>query len=137
MEGEFSGTMQRILLIGTKDWDAVKRALVDAGYEVHPSLPEDTPLREAFERVCPDALVLELAGDTLLLQHVRRLLRTELNTRPLPILALAHRAHLDPPHLVVGVDDFLLPPYASDELLARMQMLLWRYKRVNAQNCVQ
>ena len=85
--------------------------------------------RRQFEAFAPNALLLELTDDLLMLQHVRRLLRSQLNAHPIPLLALARRAHLNPPHLIVGVDDFLLPPYPADELLARVQMLLWRSSR--------
>lgn len=129
--------MQRLLLIGTQDWTILQHALRGAGYEFTCAAPDAMTLIETFEMFRPDALLLELGDDTLLLQHVRRLLRAELNQHPIPILALARRAHLRPAQLVVGVDDFLLPPYDADELLARIQMMLWRVKRVNAQNCVQ
>lgn len=129
--------MQRILLIGTKDWFDVQRSLTTAGYAVRLLSPEHRQLPEEFEAFAPSALLLELADDLLVLQHVRRLLRGQLNAHPIPLLALAHRAHLNPPHLIVGVDDFLLPPYSADELLARVQMLLWRFQQVDTQHRVQ
>ncbi len=94
-------------------------------------------MEEHFEAFAPDALLLELTEDLLPLQHVRRMLRVQLNAQPIPILALARRVHLTPPHMTVGVDDFLLPPYAPEELLARLQMLLWRFQQVNTQHQVQ
>ena len=129
--------MQRLLLIGTKDWFEVQTSLTTAGYAVRLLSPDDRQLLEEFEAFAPDALLLELAEDLLLLLHVRRLLRSQLNTHPIPILALARRTHLSPPHLTVGVDDFLLPPYSAEELLARVQMLLWRFQQVDTQHRVQ
>jgi two-component system alkaline phosphatase synthesis response regulator PhoP len=129
--------MQRILLIGTKDWFEVQASLTKAGYAVRLLSPDTRHLPEEFEEFAPSALLLELTDDLLMLQHVRRLLRGQLNAHPIPILALARRAHLDPPHLIVGVDDFLLPPYPADELLARVQMLLWRFQQVDTQHRVQ
>jgi DNA-binding response OmpR family regulator len=129
--------MQKLLLIGTKDWFEVQTSLTTAGYAVRLLSPDARQLAEDFEEFAPGALLLELADDLLLLQHVRRLLRSQLNAHPIPLLALARRAHLHPPHLIVGVDDFLLPPYATDELLARVQMLLWRFQQVDTQHRVQ
>ncbi|MCW3100327.1 MAG: uncharacterized protein JWL77_5945 [Chthonomonadaceae bacterium] len=129
--------MQRILLIGTKEWFEVQASLTKAGYAVRLLSPDVRQLPEEFEEFAPSALLLELTDDLLMLQHVRRLLRGQLNAHPIPILALARRTHLDPPHLIVGVDDFLLPPYPADELLARVQMLLWRFQQVDTQHRVQ
>jgi two-component system alkaline phosphatase synthesis response regulator PhoP len=129
--------MQRLLFITHQDWTELQNTLVRASYEVTRTGPDETTLLDALLQFRPDALLLELGDDTLLLQHVRRLLRSELNTRPIPLLALARRTHLCPPQLVVGVDDFLLPPYDPEELLARVQMLLWRYKRLDTRQRVQ
>jgi DNA-binding response OmpR family regulator len=129
--------MQRLLLIGTKDWFEVRTALTAAGYSVRLMSPDERRLEEEFEAFAPNALLLEMTGDLLPLQHVRRLLRRQLNAHPIPLLALARRVHLDPPHLIVGVDDFLLPPYSADELVARVQMLLWRFQQVDTQHRVQ
>src|ERR1700738_299216 len=128
--------MQRLLLIGTKDWFEVQSSLTKAGYAVRLLSPDARQLPEEFEAFAPSALLLELADDLLMLQHVRRVLRSQLNAHPIPLLALARRAHLNPPHLIVGIDDFLLPPYPADELLARVQMLLWRFQQVDTQHCV-
>lgn len=129
--------MQRLLFITQQNWTEIQDVLVRAGYDVTKTSPDGAALLDSLLSFRPDALLLELGDDTLLLQHVRRLLREELNTRPIPLLALARRTHLSPPQLTVGVDDFLLPPYDPGELLARMQMLLWRYKRVDTRQCVQ
>lgn len=128
--------MQRLLLIGIRDWTEVRRTLEAAGYETRATTPDETALRDVFDAFLPDGLLVELQDDVLLLQHVRRILRADLNARPIPLLALARPAHLTPFQLVVGVDDFLLPPYDANELTARIQMLLWRYRRVDAQHCV-
>src|SRR5438046_2822198 len=129
--------MQSLLLIGLNKVQEILPALTAAGYVCRVAAPEEALLLSAFETLNPDGHVLELAEDNMLLQHVRRLLREALNCRPIPLLALAQPAHLNPPHLVVAADDFLLPPYSSDELLARMQMLFWRFQRADAQNCIQ
>jgi len=129
--------MQRLLLIGNRDWTDFHTPLTRAGYGVCTATVDAEKLCEAFVSFRPDAILLELGADIFILQHVRRLLRAELNAHPIPILAISRRSHLEPPHLVVAVDDFLLPPYSSDELLARVQMLLWRYQKVDSMHQVQ
>src|SRR5437868_5009197 len=106
-----SRPMQRLLLIGVRDESGILPALDMAGYRCRSAPPEDNDLLRAFEAQNPDALVLELAEDILLLHHVRRVLRSAFNARPLPVFALVRPVHLDPPHLVVGVDDFLVAPF--------------------------
>lgn len=129
--------MQRLLLLGTEDRQEIKEPLLRAGYQVRLIPPGDRRLVDEFEAFAPNLLLVELADDLLTLQHVRRQLRSHLNAHPIPLLALARRIHLDPPHLIVGVDDFLLSPYAPTELLARVQMLLWRFQQVDTQHRVQ
>ncbi len=129
--------MHRILLIGVEEASEVHEAVVEAGFTIRTTPPDSFLLREAFEEFRPEAMVLALGEDVFLLHHVHRLLRTELNAHPVPILALARPSHLEPAQLVAGVDDFVLPPYCATEVLARIQLLFWRNKRVNAQHLVQ
>ncbi|HLK58565.1 MAG TPA: response regulator transcription factor [Chthonomonadaceae bacterium] len=129
--------MQRFLLIGTRDWQTHAAALAAAGYDVRTVVPEEAPLHTAVEVCFPDLLVLESDADALILQHVRRVLRAELNAHPIPLLALTPSAPRQSSLLTVGVDDFILPPYAPDELLARVQMLLWRFQKTHPQQHTQ
>jgi DNA-binding response OmpR family regulator len=66
--------------------------------------------------------------------HARR--RQQPEVKPLLVIALARPEHLAPAHFVVGVDEFVLPPYATDEVLARLQLALWRQKRIDAEHIV-
>jgi DNA-binding response OmpR family regulator len=128
--------MQRLLLIGVRDETGILPALDIAGYCCRTASPDDEALSIAFESFNPDAIVLELAEDILLLHQVRRVLRSAFNARSLPVFALVRPAHLKPPQFVVGVDDFLVAPYATAELVARMQMLFWRFQRAEIGNCL-
>jgi len=128
--------MQRLLFIGLRDETDILPALDAAGYCCRIASPDDEILVSVFEAFNPDAVVVELAEDILLLHHVRQILRCAFNARPLPVLALARQAHLSPPHLIVGVDDFMVAPFRPVELVARIQMLFWRFQRAEIGNCL-
>ena len=82
----------------------------------------------------PDLLLADLsqAADYLPLICLRRLLVQcwgEEMPR-LPCLALFEPRHLQLPDWPTQIDDFLLPPYAPAEALARLALLLFRHRYV-------
>lgn len=129
--------MQRLLLVGNRAWEPLQKRLSEARYTATVTAMEELPLLLAFEAQQPDAILLEMGTDTLALQVLRRVLREELKTRPIPIIGLAQHAHLSPAQFVVAVDDFVLPPHSPEEILARLTMVFWRLRRMDTQGCVQ
>lgn len=124
--------MQRLLLIGEHDWIAAHSALTHAGWHAEVCAAESACLRDAFRRLRPEAVVVCWTEKAPMLEHVRLVLRDELNTCPLPILCLVQPEHLATPNWIVGADDFLVAPFDSVELITRIRMLLWRFQRVDA-----
>jgi two-component system response regulator MprA len=107
--------------------DALRRALELEGYAVE--LAEDG--YEALERLGsdarpPDALVLDVLMPGLDGLEVCRRLRRAGNR--LPVLMLTARAEVADrvAGLDVGADDYLVKPFALEELLARLRALLRR-----------
>ena len=107
--------------------DALRRALELEGYEVE--LAEDG--YEALERLDadaggPDALVLDVLMPGLDGLEVCRRLRRAGNR--LPVLMLTARAEVADrvAGLDAGADDYLVKPFALEELLARLRALLRR-----------
>ena len=88
----------------------------------------------AFEGRPPDVLLADLSGaaDCLPLRHAARLLQSAWGDDvPLPVrLALLTPRHLSQPDWAAFVDDFLLPPYAPAEMLARLSLLSFRKRHV-------
>ncbi len=82
----------------------------------------------------PDLVLCDIAPsrDCLPLRHVRRLLHQSWGDdfRLPPLLALLSAHHLTLPDWPALADDFLLPPYNASELLARVQLLLFRQRHV-------
>ena len=116
-------------------------ALKQAGYSVgRTSLEREA---EAVDSLCrafagrpPDVLLADLstASDCLPLRHAGRLLRhTWGDDLPPPSrLALLTPRHLALPDWPAYTDDFLLPPYAPAEALARLALLGFRKRHIQS-----
>ena len=110
-------------------------ALRQAGYPIAYTALENglhdlETLCAAFDGRPPDVLLADLSGaaDCLPLRHAARLLQAAWgDDMPLPArLALLTPRHLAQPDWPAYLDDFLLPPYAPAELLARLSLLSFR-----------
>lgn len=115
----------------------MEEALTEARYLVQTASLSEPRLHEAFDAFQPDALLVELGADILALQHVRRVLREDLKARPVPIIVLAQSRHLNPAQFIVAADDFILPPYSSEEIVARIKLALWRLRQIDAHQRVE
>jgi two-component system response regulator MprA len=110
--------------------DSLRRALVLEGYQVE--LAEDgaaaLDLLAAHE-VEPDAIVLDVLMPGVDGLEVARRLRKAGNRTP--ILMLTARAEVDDrvAGLDAGADDYVVKPFALDELFARVRALLRRAER--------
>jgi two-component system alkaline phosphatase synthesis response regulator PhoP len=118
----------------------LRGALHDAGYRVaHTALDNCHPLpsilAEVFAGRPPDALLADIstAADCLPLRHIMALLhQTWGDEMPLPPrLALMAPRHLENDAWQAFVDDFLLPPYRPEEMLARLALLTFRKRHVH------
>ena len=137
--------MQNVLVIAsTAKGDGpggLLRALHGAGYAVARTSLDYGPDGTAADRLCdafrgrpPDLLITDLSGaaDSLPLRHALRLLRQtwgEDAATPLRLTLLDPR-HLRQPDWVAYTDDFLLPPFSADEVLARITLLLFHRRHV-------
>ena len=115
--------------------------LRQAGYTVRRTALESSSeavesLCRAFEGRPPDVLLADLSAvsDCLPLRHAGRLLqRAWGEDLPAPArLALLTPRHLDQPDWPAYTDDFLLPPYAPCEMLARLSLLGFRKRHIQS-----
>ncbi|MBN1657376.1 MAG: response regulator transcription factor [Anaerolineae bacterium] len=122
---------ERILVVDdeTKIVDFVRRGLVYEGYEVDVAYDGESALAQA-RREPPDLIILDVMLPGLGGLDVCQRLRAD-GWADLPILMLTARdavpdrvAGLD-----AGADDYLVKPFAFDELLARLRALLRRKRR--------
>jgi len=110
--------------------DSLRRALALEGYEVELATDgQDALQRLAADPVAPDAIVLDVLMPGLDGLEVARRLR-EAGDRT-PILMLTARAEVEDrvAGLDAGADDYVVKPFALDELFARVRALLRRADR--------
>src|SRR5215468_9380962 len=105
--------------------DAVSRALRFEGYDVHTAVDGNDALLRVDE-LGPDVIVLDVLMPGTDGLAVCRILRERGNRTPVLILTARHEVTDRVAGLDAGADDYLVKPFALDELLARIRALLRR-----------
>jgi two-component system response regulator MprA len=105
--------------------DAVARALRFEGYDVDTSVDGNDALLRA-DQVQPDAIVLDVLMPGTDGLGVCRILRERGNHTPILMLTARHEVSDRVAGLDAGADDYLVKPFALEELLARLRALLRR-----------
>ena len=105
--------------------DAVTRALRFEGYDVHGAVDGNDALVQA-EALQPDVIVLDVLMPGTDGLAVARILRDRGNHTPILMLTARHEVSDRVAGLDAGADDYLVKPFALDELLARLRALLRR-----------
>ncbi len=101
---------------------AIRRALLLEGYEV--TLAEDgVEALRAVTETPPDAIVLDVMMPRLDGIEVCRTLRERGDRTPVLVLTARHRLSERVAGLDAGADDYLVKPFALEELLARLRAL--------------
>jgi two-component system response regulator MprA len=105
--------------------EAVERALRFEGYEVHTAVDGNDALLHVDD-VAPDAIVLDVLMPGTDGLAVCRILRDRGNHTPVLMLTARHEVSDRVAGLDAGADDYLVKPFALDELFARVRALLRR-----------
>ena len=105
--------------------DAVTRALRYEGYEVHTAVDGNEALVHAAG-IAPDAILLDVLMPGTDGLTVCRRLRERGDQTPILMLTARHEVSDRVAGLDAGADDYLVKPFALDELLARLRALLRR-----------
>ena len=116
--------------------DSIERALAFEGYEVGTA----SDGAEALDRVQttePDAIVLDVMMPRVDGLDVCRELRARGDRTPILILTARHKVADRVSGLDAGADDYLVKPFALEELLARLRALLRRTADDNGQGELQ
>ena len=105
--------------------DALERALQFEGYSVH-AFVNGADALDALGDVDPDAIILDVMMPGLDGLTTCRRLREKGVRTPVLMLTARHEISDRVAGLDAGADDYLVKPYALDELLARVRALLRR-----------
>jgi two-component system response regulator MprA len=105
--------------------DAVARALRYEGYDVHTAVDGNDALLRVAD-LAPDAIVLDVLMPGTDGLEVCRQLRGRGDHTPVLMLTARHEVTDRVAGLDAGADDYLVKPFALDELLARLRALLRR-----------
>jgi two-component system, OmpR family, response regulator MprA len=105
--------------------EAVARALRMEGYDVHTSVDGNDGLLRV-EELAPDVIVLDVLMPGTDGLAVCRILRDRQNATPVLMLTARHEVSDRVAGLDAGADDYLVKPFALDELLARLRALMRR-----------
>jgi two-component system response regulator MprA len=105
--------------------ESLARALQYEGYEVETSADGFEALK-TLKTSTPDAMVLDVMMPGLDGLEVARKVRSNGNDLPILMLTARHEVSDRVAGLDAGADDYLVKPFALDELLARLRALLRR-----------
>ncbi|MHB8376745.1 MAG: response regulator transcription factor [Dehalococcoidia bacterium] len=105
--------------------ESLGRALAREGYDVEVAADGDEALASVAGH-SPDAIVLDVAMPNLDGLSVCRTLRAEGNRAPILMLTARHSLGDRVAGLDAGADDYVVKPFALEELLARLRALLRR-----------
>ena len=115
--------------------DSLERALRREGYDVGLAQDGEAALRCVAERA-PDAIILDVAMPRLDGLSVCRRLRSEGNHVPILVLTARHSLGDRVAGLDAGADDYVVKPFALEELLARLRALLRRAAPANGSDAL-
>jgi two-component system response regulator MprA len=105
--------------------EAVERALRFEGYDVHTAVDGNDALLRVAD-LAPDVIVLDVLMPGTDGLAVCRILRDRGNHTPILMLTARHEVSDRVAGLDAGADDYLVKPFALDELFARVRALLRR-----------
>jgi two-component system response regulator MprA len=105
--------------------EAVERALRFEGYDVYTAVDGNDGLLKV-ESIAPQAIVLDVLMPGTDGLAVCRILRKRGNSTPILMLTARHEVADRVAGLDAGADDYLVKPFALDELFARVRALLRR-----------
>ena len=130
--------MQRILLItdSPKTVTPWQHELVRMGYPVSTCGAESGLLLEALRPRPPEVCVLDGTGLRLSPKALRELIKNEFPAHECGLIWLVGDEQVGKMDPSAGMDDFIILPAGVNELIARIRLLLWKSRRVDAADLI-
>jgi two-component system response regulator MprA len=116
--------------------ESIERALRFEGHDVVTAADGGEALR-AVDSAPPDAIVMDVMMPVMDGLDVTRELRARGDKTPILVLTARHKVSDRVAGLDAGADDYLVKPYALEELLARLRALLRRTPPAGEGNVLQ
>lgn len=113
----------------------IEKALKEVGYCVEKAFSGEEAL-EKIKAVNPDIILLDVVMPGMSGFDVCEVLRKDFRYSLIPIIIITGQADEEDRYhgLEVGADDYVVKPFSSRELLARVHNTLWRLERMREVN---
>ncbi len=115
--------------------ESLARALRYEGYDVE-TAPDGIEAMQVLDRVGADVIVLDVMMPVMDGLEVCRRIRARGDTTPVLMLTARHEVSDRVAGLDAGADDYLVKPFALDELFARLRALLRRHEGPDGETTV-
>lgn len=126
------------LLIITDNAEGLRKLVTDLrdiGYTSVTMTIQDLEL--GLSKVRPDLAFIDFhAYSNEGLASIRRTLKHHAKSEYIPIIVMTDQKGIERIHIDIGIDDFVLTPYRSFELDARIKHVLWRTHKVESRDMI-
>jgi DNA-binding response OmpR family regulator len=92
---------------------------------------------EGWRNQAVDLVLLEVPSRSSDALELRRLVRRIKEQRPVPVLVLLTEEGLEDYDFAAGAEDFILSPYRSAEVIARIRQILWHSGKLEKEDIIQ
>ena len=117
---------------------ALQKELERGGFTCDIMTLQSKAVLERLVKRLPDLVLIDLIqSPTPQTLAVQKVFQTEADFRSIPILFQLPKGKEETLDLSQGVSDFILKPYTFSELLSRIRLILWKYRRISGKQTVQ
>jgi DNA-binding response OmpR family regulator len=129
--------LRRALLITShpRDLSSLEGVLVREGYRAMTSAPDEDAVIDAVSQLTPEILLVDCRRDGQQAAEMRRLLGNDCDIKEVQVVALLTEEQASEMDWA-GIDEFILPPYSGEELLARLRLLFWRTRKIDSDQAI-
>lgn len=129
--------MHNILIISSKEDNVEELAseLKGRNYQVLIAC-EDEKIIEVVEKEKPVVILLDIRSGKEETLRACRALKKEIGIERIPTIALTTAERMDGLDFSLGIDDFIVEPYTSSEIAARIRLMLWRTSKIDSKDVI-